>query len=91
MIHLLATSLIPGPVSSHSNLAIGILSEPAFIAKDLVVRRFLASQSAEVRLDPAETRLAWLVGTDTLWRFFDQKCEYPRTVPWSCLASNSCS
>ncbi|KAL7410998.1 hypothetical protein BDY24DRAFT_443674 [Mrakia frigida] len=108
MIHLLALSLLSSSSSSssspssssprsHSNLAIGILSEPAFIAKDVVVRNFLQQHARTLaqneneneqddddeeerrELERGQVRLAWLVGTDTLWRFFDRKY-YPSST-----------
>ncbi|CDZ98640.1 Rossmann-like alpha/beta/alpha sandwich fold [Phaffia rhodozyma] len=60
------------PPRAWSNVAIGLLHEPAFVNKDKVVREFLRN-----RQEPAkpihDVRLAWLLGTDTVVRFFDQK------------------
>jgi len=87
MIHLLAQDILAASQDSDSspqswrNVAIGLLSEPAFIDKDKVIRGWLRSQGGSAGHDrqTSETakddiKLCWLVGTDTVERFFDQKC-----------------
>lgn len=54
-----------------SNVAVGILAEPAFVRKDKIVRTYLKTRLSS----SSSVQLAWLIGTDTLVRFFDQKCE----------------
>lgn len=70
MIHLLASHLVS--TKRCPNIAIGLLSAPAFVNKDRIVREWLRSRS-EGATTPLR-RLAWLIGTDTLIRFFDQRC-----------------
>ena len=65
--------ILAGHLSSDDRgtpVAIAVLSEPAFVQKDKVVRAFLSRTCPGV-----SPRLAWLVGTDTLYRFFDPRCE----------------
>jgi hypothetical protein len=59
---------------SHQNIGVGILSEPAFVGKDKIVRDFLA-QRPSAGVSPMDLILAWLIGSDTLVRFFDQRCK----------------
>lgn len=75
MIHLLAQDILaasqsPSAPASWRNVAIGLLSEPAFIHKDRVVRQWLRDGGRAAQ----DVKLCWLVGTDTVERFFDQKC-----------------
>lgn len=90
MIHLIAQDIqdltssmatAAGAPASWKNVAIGLLSEPAFINKDKVIRRYLSEHQRSARGEDVSFKLCWLVGTDTVERFFDQKCACPACNP----------
>ncbi|KAK4683961.1 nicotinamide-nucleotide adenylyltransferase, partial [Tremellales sp. Uapishka_1] len=50
----------------HEPIAVGLLNEPTFVGKSRIVREYLAKGNEA-------TRLTFLIGSDTLIRFFDEK------------------
>lgn len=98
MIHLLAQDILKASQAEDSspaswrNVAIGLLSEPAFINKDQVIRRWLSSRSdASEQTAKDDVKLCWLVGTDTVERFFDQKCPSSHSCTGPATCSPACA
>ncbi|WVF68658.1 hypothetical protein IAT40_003429 [Kwoniella sp. CBS 6097] len=63
----------------HESVGVGLINEPTFVGKAAIIRSYLASlphlkgKEKEEEGEEVEVDLSFLVGTDTLVRFFDPR------------------
>ncbi|WWC73493.1 uncharacterized protein I206_107463 [Kwoniella pini CBS 10737] len=75
MMSILSNSKFKDNNNNNDNIAIGLINEPTFVGKSSIIRNYLKNSLKEI--SNLNLNLSFLVGTDTLIRFFDPKF-YPK-------------